>query len=164
MRLFRLLLRRDIRSAEPTSNQRTHIAHPKRSGAMYILQRAIKESFGQAFSKSAEPTGNQRTHIARPKKSGALYILQRAIKESFRPPFSKGGGFSGRRPEAHSAECEIPSIVRKTQERVNFFAKQRKRENPRRGFSFKCENSIFNTSSTAVAVPLSRCGSVTLRL
>ena len=27
-------------------------------------------------------------------------------------------------------------IVRKTQERVNFFAKQRKRENPRRGFSF----------------------------
>ena len=29
-----------------------------------------------------------------------------------------------------------PFIVRKTQERVNFFAKQRKRENPRRGFSF----------------------------
>ena len=26
--------------------------------------------------------------------------------KSFRPPFSKGGGFSGRRPEAHSAECE----------------------------------------------------------
>ena len=26
--------------------------------------------------------------------------------ESFRPPFSKGGRFSGRRPEAHSAECE----------------------------------------------------------
>ena len=29
-----------------------------------------------------------------------------------------------------------PFIVRPTQERVNFFAEQRKRENPRRGFSF----------------------------
>ena len=29
-----------------------------------------------------------------------------------------------------------PYIVRQTQERVNFFALQRKRENPRRGFSF----------------------------
>ena len=50
---------------------------------------------------------NQCTHIARPKPSGAMYISQRAIKKSFGPPFSKGGGFSGRRPEAHSAECEI---------------------------------------------------------
>ena len=58
------------------------------------------------FSKSAEPTGNQRTHIAKSKPSGTLYISQRAIKESFGPPFSKGGRFSGRRPEAHSAECE----------------------------------------------------------
>ena len=52
--------------------------------------------------------------------------------------FQKANRFSGRRPEAHSAECETPSIVRKTQERVNFFAEQRKRENPRRGFSFIC--------------------------
>ena len=40
-------------------------------------------------------------------RSGTVYISQGAIKESFRPPFSKGGRFSGRRPEAHSAECEI---------------------------------------------------------
>ena len=30
------------------------------------------------------------------------------------------------------------SVVRKTQERVNFFAEQRKRENPRRGFFLTC--------------------------
>ena len=39
---------------------------------MYILQRAIKESFRPPC-----------THIAPTKPSGALYILQRAIQESF---------------------------------------------------------------------------------
>ena len=77
-----------------------------------------------AERSKAGSTNNQRTMFA---------LTQ---PKSFRPPFSKGGRFSGRRPEAHSAECETPSIVQKTQERVNFFAKQRKRENPRRGFSF----------------------------
>ena len=45
------------RSAEPTGNQRIHIAQPKRSGAMYISQRAIKKSFGQAFSKACGVKG-----------------------------------------------------------------------------------------------------------
>ena len=43
---------------------------------------------------------------------------------------SQGGAL--RRPPQRAK----PFIVRQTQERVNFFAKQRKRENPRRGFSF----------------------------
>ena len=47
-----------------------------------------------------------------------------SFKSSF---FKKLAGVKGR---------VAPYIVRKTQERVNFFAKQRKRENPRRGFSF----------------------------
>ena len=109
--------------------------------------------FRYFFEKSAEPTGNQRTHIAEPKPSGTVYISQRAIKESFRPPFSKGGGFSGRRPEAHSAECETLSIVRKTQERVNFFAKQRKRENPRRGFSLICGQFVVKQSGRIISSP-----------
>ena len=36
-----------------------------------------------------------------------MYISQRAIKKSFGQAFSKACRFSGRRPEAHSAECEI---------------------------------------------------------
>ena len=61
--------------------------------------------------------------------------------------FQKANEVKGEEPLAPSAEGETLLVVRKTQERVNFFAKQRKRENPRRGFSFKYENSIFNTSS-----------------
>ena len=42
------------KSAEPTSNQRTHIAFPKPSGAVYILQRPIQESFCGAFFKKRQ--------------------------------------------------------------------------------------------------------------
>ena len=55
--------------------------------------------------------------------------------ESFRPPFSKGGSVKGEEPLSPVATGEILLILPKTQERVNFFATQRKRENPRRGFS-----------------------------
>ena len=56
--------------------------------------------------------------------------------QSFRPPFSKGGAVKGAEPLSPIAMGETPLILPKTQERVNFFALQRKRENPRRGFSF----------------------------
>ena len=85
----------DEKSAEQskagsTKNQRTYIAEPKPSGAMYISQRAIKKSFWfRFFQKSAEPTANLRTHIARPMPSGTLYISQRSIKESFCGAFFK---------------------------------------------------------------------------
>ena len=42
-----------------------------------------------------------------------MYISQRAIKESFGQAFSKACRFSGRRPEAHSAECETSQSFEK---------------------------------------------------
>ena len=90
-----------------------HIARPKKSGTLYISQRAIKKSFGQAFSKSAEPTGNQRTHITHPKPSGTMYISQRAIKKSFGQAFSKACGVKrGRAPEKRRFSfCEAFSFA-----------------------------------------------------
>ena len=86
MRLFRLLLRQDIRSVDRR--------------IMYVRTSPAEKFLVSLFSKSAEPTANQRTHIARPKPSGALYILQRAIKESFGQAFSKACGVKrGRAPE-----------------------------------------------------------------
>ena len=51
------------------------------------------------------------------------------------PTFSKSLRGQGSEPLSLSAESEILPILPKTQERVNSFAEQRKRENPRRGFS-----------------------------
>ena len=57
----------------------------------------------------------------------AHYVRTNQSRKVFVHLFQKVAGVKGR---------VAPYIVRKTQERVNFFALQRKRENPRRGFSF----------------------------
>ena len=112
--------------------QRTYIAHSKRSGTVYISQRAIKESFRPPFSKSAEPTGNLHTHIAKPKPSGALYISQRATQKSFGQAFSKACRFSGRRPESSVATDEIPYRSKNAGE-GEFLCKAKKEGEPSSG-------------------------------
>ena len=81
------------------------------------------------------------------KAIGHCVHLAKSDQEKFSSTFFKRWRGQGREALVALRRERNPLIVRKTQERVNFFAEQRKRENPRRGFSFQCENSIFNTSS-----------------
>ena len=84
----------DEKSAEQskagsTKNQRTHIAHPKRSGALYISQRSIKKSFCGAFFKSRlsrHPISAQCSHKPRWKVFGQVFFKKLAGSRGAEPP------------------------------------------------------------------------------
>ena len=65
------------KSAEPTGNQRTHIAPTKPSGTLYISQRAIKESFRPPFSKGGEVKGAKPLSLSAESETLLSFVKRR---------------------------------------------------------------------------------------